>query len=253
MDKKRIILKGISFAVFAIIVVIIVFIIVRYSENGENKLPFTIKNLTVASSAEGIQKEGATEIWNLEIVQINDFYITIDKINDMGDGYDKIDDVQIKNIKIDNPNVGDIVTYIPSAQEGEDYSFDEKYKVGDSIIFESGATTNLKKLEIASNGGQIQFRLANRGIGSYVSTNPAEEIIHDGTILKKTEHSLEDLKFHVKFDLIISVEKVNYKTTIELDLPCGNIDTEGRAIYEKENDGTNFIFKRERQNLLNNN
>ena len=104
--------------------------------------------MTVVSTAEGIPVEGATERWNLEIVQENDFYITIDKDENFGDkeGFDKIEKVEITNIKIQEPNIGEVVMYMPSSKEGKKYEFVERYKVNDTLTFKGSSGTNIKNL-----------------------------------------------------------------------------------------------------------
>ena len=55
--------------------------------------------------------------------------------------------------------------------------------------------------------------------------------------------SEEDLKFKVSFDICIELEKKKYKTTIELDLPCEKLLSQGKSTKVIE-DTSQFIFKR---------
>ena len=84
----------------------------------------------------------------------------------------------------------------------------------------------------------------NNGIGTYES-NDDDVIKHDGTLISKLGKTKEDLDFSVSFDFIIKVKNKNYKTNINLDLPCGDIIQEGTSTYEIT-DTNKFIFKREK-------
>ena len=54
---------------------------------------------------------------------------------------------------------------------------------------------------------------------------------------------MHDLKFKVSFDICIELEKKKYKTTIELDLPCEKLLSQGKSTKVIE-DTSQFIFKR---------
>ena len=76
-----------------------------------------------------------------------------------------------------------------------------------------------------------------------------EEIVHDGKLITKTGVTLEEIKFRVSFDLVIKIDKINYKAKIDLDLPYGDICEEGKASYEIT-DMKDIVFKRENNNIF---
>lgn len=78
--------------------------------------------------------------------------------------------------------------------------------------------------------------------GNYSSD---EEIIkHDGTILSKIGIENEEIKAKVLFDITIEiVSGISYTGTVSLEIPNGNIISEGKSNYEKT-DFSDVIFKR---------
>ena len=54
--------------VFAIIIAVIALLILKYQVEGETNLPFSLKNITIISSADGINKEDAENKWNVDII-----------------------------------------------------------------------------------------------------------------------------------------------------------------------------------------
>ena len=85
--------------------------------------------------------------------------------------------------------------------------------------------------------------MANLNVGEYLS-NEDEEIAHNGTIITKTPVTLEDLKVQLSFDMIIKTNISTYKGNVNLELPCGDILTEGTSQLDKK-DCSDIIFKRE--------
>ena len=79
--------------------------------------------------------------------------------------------------------------------------------------------------------------------GEYSSDE--KTIKHDGTILANVKDlSYEDIQCKLTFDVTIElVSGTEFTGTITVDLPSGNIITEGTSNYEKT-DFTDIIFKR---------
>ena len=103
--------------------------------------------------------------------------------------------------------------------------------------------SNSKTLEISSQGGKILFRAANTDVGDLVS-NENLEIAQDGTIISNTSVTMEDLKYNISFDLVFDTNITTYRGNISLELPCGDIISNGTAQLD-EKDCSNIIFKRE--------
>lgn len=243
-ERKKEKIKACSaFAVVALIILIVGIVIGIYQIEGETNMPFVLSNIYVVSTAEGAENQNSEEKWNLNIYQNNDAYINIEK-NKNYEKQETIQSVKIDNIQIvKNPIKGQINTYMPNSSEGRLFTFSEESKLeNNSLTYKGALKTDTTKLEIGNQGGTIVIRFSNDALGTYIS-NEDEEINHDGTMLGKINVENEDIKFTVLFDLIIKVNNISYKTTIELDLPTGNILENGTESLEIT-DTQKYIFKR---------
>ena len=241
-DKKEKIKACIAMAIIIIIILLSIIFSIKYQVEGESNMPFKLSKITIVSTAEGNENEGAKEKWNMSIYQNNYIYFSIEK-NDKYNKEELIDNISIENIKIiQNPELGEIQVFMPNSSEGRLFSYSEDTIVKDNKLTYKGASkTNNKSLEIGNQGGTAVIRFANTKIGDYVSDDD-EEIKHDGTMLTKTQATNENIKFKVNFDLIINLKNVKYKTNISLDLPCEENLLEKGTCSKEITD--NFIFKR---------
>ena len=241
-DKKEKIKACIAMAIIIIIILLSIIFSIKYQVEGESNMPFKLSKITIVSTAEGNENEGAKEKWNMSIYQNNDIYFSIEK-NDKYNKEELIDNISIENIKIiQNPELGEIQVFMPNSSEGRLFSYSEDTIVKDNKLTYKGASkTNNKSLEIGNQGGTAVIRFANTKIGDYVSDDD-EEIKHDGTMLTKTQATNENIKFKVNFDLIINLKNAKYKTNISLDLPCEENLLEKGTFSKEITD--NFIFKR---------
>ena len=248
---KNAIKAGIAITIIATIIIFVITIILQYNEEGEKNMPFELSKITIVSTAEGMEtnknqdSEGAeekTSTWKFDVLQNNDIYFTISK----NDSYEK--EEVIKNVKIDNiqilkkPNVGTIKTYMPNSLEGKRFKYSDEYLVEGELNYKGASKSDEKNLEIGNQGGNFSFSFCNTKLGTYES-NEETEIKHDASLIEKMGKSEEDLKFKVSFDICIELEKKKYKTTIELDLPCEKLLSQGKSTKVIE-DTSQFIFKR---------
>lgn len=237
--------KYINIAMVIIIVAIILFIlgivVLRYQVEGETNMPFSLSKISVISSSEGIDKETTDTKWAFDVFQSNDVFLYIDKNN----GYGKteaIKSVTINNMQVEANKKEAIKIYKPDEQE-ENLIFKNKEENNvQSIEFVGGMESNLKQLKISNQGGIVAFRCSIDQLAEYKS-NEEEEINHY-ELLKKAGVKQEDLKMKLTFDLIIKLEGgTEYKSTICLDFPIGNVIEEGTTSVEIT-DVKDFIFKR---------
>lgn len=231
-------------AIFFIILAILItcIIILKYEVEGESNMPFVLSKITVVSTAEGIQREGTEEKWNLDIFQNNDIYFSIEKNEKNKDEY-KIESISIENIQITKlPEVGEIKAFMPNSSEGRLFTNAGDTLITDNKILFKGATkSNNKTLEIGNQGGTVVIRFANTGIGNYIS-NEDEEIKHDGSLISKLQLEEKQIEFEVTFDLKINLKNKSYMDTISIKLPCDeNLIEQGTTNLELT-DG--FVFKR---------
>ncbi len=237
--KERIKRSG-MWAFVIICLTIVVSITIKYHFIGEVNMPFKPKELLVISACEGLANGEASEEyrWNLDLVQYNDIYINFGKMND--------DDVHIRNIMVENlrfEGLDGIKAYMPSPKEDTKFEYTDEYEIKSSLTFKGGVQDDKSKLQISSNGGSIVFRVANFNLGKLQSN--ADEIIYDGRLLKEANIALENLKFTLKFDIVIDTSNdILYRGNFEIELPCGNIIEEGTSKLDKT-DLSEVIFKRD--------
>ena len=240
--KQEKIKACIAIAVIILAIVVSAIIVLKYQIEGETNMPFTLSKIIVVSSAEGVQKEGAEEKWNLSILQNNDIYLSIEK-NENYKKESKIESISIENIKIlENPKVGQVKTYMPNSSDGRLFTFLEDAIVSDQkLTFKGASKTNSKTLEIGNQGGNIVFCIANTEIGNFVS-NDEEQINHDGTLIQKVGVQNENVSFKVSFDIVINVRNTSYISNVILDLPSENNLVEQGTCSKEITD--KFVFKR---------
>ena len=248
---KNAIKAGIAITIIATIIIFVITIIMQYNEEGEKNMPFELSKITIVSTAEGIEtsknQEGENQeennsTWKFNVLQNNDLYFTISK----NDSYEK--EEIIKNIKIDNikileePKIGTVKAYMPNSLEGRRFKYSDEYLIENELNYKGASKSDEKNLEIGNQGGNFSFSLCNTELGNYES-NEDTEIKHDASLIEKMGKTDEDLKFKVSFDLSLELEKKKYKTTIELNLPCENLISQGKSTRIIE-DTSQFIFKR---------
>ena len=212
IDKEEKIKRSIACIILAIIVSVVLMIVIKYQVDGETNMPFSLKKITIISTAEGTALENIEDMrWNEQINQSNDIYLFIDKNED----YKKnavIDNAVIENVKIlKSPNKGTVKTYMPSSNDGRIFEYNDRFLVDNSLTYKGAKVSNEKTLEVCNQGGRVAIRIANVNLATYTS-NDDEQINHDGTLIAKTETTNEDIQFSVGFDFIISINNIKYKT-----------------------------------------
>ena len=114
--------------------------------------------------------------------------------------------------------------------------------MGNSLTYKGEKETNLDELKISNQGSIILLRSVNQNVCEVRSND--EEIVHDGTLLAKGNANSEDLNYKLSFDIIIETSRnIKYKGTITIDLPTGDVQTQGKTQLEKT-DFSDVIFKR---------
>lgn len=240
MDRKTFIKKYIAIFVIVIIAIIILSVMIKYSVEGEENVPFKISKIMVISTAGGMENENSSNKWDLNVLQSNDIYIDIIKNKNYTEK-EIIDRVVINNFEVENtPLKGDIKLYRPSNSKVI-FNNKEEYKIEKELIYIGDEASSVENLKIANQGGLVLVRYVNENLGNYVSNE--EEIKHDGTLLGKIGLSNEEIKFKVSFDIWIELKSgKKYKTTREIEMPMGNLIQEGTTSHQiNENE---IIYKR---------
>lgn len=239
--KKKILKRCIFIAIIAMILTVVFSIMVRYDVEGEKELPFSISKILLVSTVNGTKVDDPENIWNIDVSQINDIYMYIDKTIE--------DEETIKEIKIENfrlnkkPQKGEIKILRPTGELSNLYTYSEQNYLESSITYQGGVIDDLKSLEIANNGGILSFRCAIENLGKYIS-NENQEIIYDGNLLKNLGVEVEELFFNLEFDIVITTSNnISYKGTLDLDMPINTIIEEGSSNIEIT-DFSDVVFKR---------
>lgn len=237
---KRYLKIATTLIIISIFIFLIGLIIFKYEIEGEQKenLPFMIEKISLVSTADGIKNQENTEyLWSGKLIQVNDIYIKIAK-NPNINGV--LENVVIQNVEITNPIKGNIS--LTRITKNEDTSNNYIIENLNEYKFIGGQSTSLENLTVANQGGIIGLRAINVNLGTYNSNE--EEINYDGRILNIENITNNEIKFKLKFDILIELKDgIKYKTSVELELPVENILENGVEIKEYNNI-ENLIYKR---------
>ena len=192
--------------VLALLIIVIAFavtlmIMLKYKTEGETNLPFLLTKIMIVSSADSETKQENPDNykWNMSINQYNDIYMEIKKNYEYK--------ISIENLKISEPKIGKEIAYMPNSTDGMQYVYDDNFIIKDNLTYNGASANNPKNLEIANQGGNVLFRIANRNTSEYVS-NEDGEVAYNGTLLKKTNVNIDDIKVNVNFDVVIRTNEM---------------------------------------------
>lgn len=239
---KSLILKSAYVIVIVLIMAVVALLILKYNVEGEKNMPFKLSSIIVASTAEGIQTENDEYKWDAEIYQNNDIYINIEKNKNYKET-EIIKSVIIDNIQVNKePQVGKIFLYRAKAEENNLFSNNDEFLINDKVEYIGDVNSDLKDLKISNQGGTLILRAINKTGKRYVSNE--DEFSHDGKLLSKVNINYKQIQSVISFDLTISLESgIIFKANVKLELPVGDITTDGSASLE--NSGKDIVFKRE--------
>ncbi len=240
--NKKLIKIGSLVTVAILFIALIIILVLRYNVEGEKNLPFKITSIRVISTAQGDNQEDAENKWNLDIIQKNDFYFYLEKNPDYYKE-DSISKITFENFNIEkSSDKGTVNIYKPST-DSILYYYNDEYKVENELSYKGALTTSIPSLEIGNQGGLIGFSIALKDLGNYI-TNDDSEIIHNGTLLSKLNLTQEDISMKISFDVIIeTTSNKKFKSTLNFNLPTGNIIEDGMNILDKNN-FDDVVFKR---------
>lgn len=241
MKKNNMLKKCIFSTVICILLMIVFSIMVKYNVEGEKELPFSIKKILLVSTVDGDRVEDTENIWNIDVTQVNDVYMYIQKENE--------EDVTIISITLNNfvvnkkPQKGKLKLLRPTGELSNLYSLSEQDYLSEGITYLGGSVDDMKSLEIGNTGGILGFRMSITGLGAYIS-NEDTEIIYDGRLLTNIGITEEELNFDISFDIIIETsDGVKYKGTTSLQMPVKGFIEKGSENLEIT-DFKNLVFKR---------
>lgn len=262
----------ISVSIIAILAIIFIIRFAIYQKEGEKNMPYTISKIIVVSRANKYNKatentdkanqENSEEeqvedsnsenqaeeienaLWNFDLIQTNDVYISIEKNDENIKKNEKIKSVSIENIKIiESPAKGTIKAFMPNSLDGEKYSYTNDFSINNSLTYRAAGESNFQNLQISEQGGVIGFSLANTELEKFVS-NDEEEISYNGTLLSKIGITDNDVKSKISFDIVIELDNgKKYSGNVVLDINCDGLVENGSA-QQEITEFSNVIFKR---------
>ena len=253
-NKKEAIKKATFICALVLLIIIVGFITIKYEIEGEKNLPFLFTKMGVISTADAIQNEEG----KIEVYQVNDILLTFEK-NENYNSKELIRRIGIENIEITNmPKIGNVQLYRPSTEENIKYEYSEDLNIGETLNYFGDIKTNIKNLNIANQGGTIEFRSCIK-TGKYVEIQPEIESLQenvtnsttvgttsDARILKDAQINVEDLQYELNFNIVIELESgTKYKAKVTLNLPNENFGEDKVTAYEYTN-LENIVFKRMR-------
>ncbi len=230
---------------FSIVIVLLLIgvweIMKKYEVEGEKVLPFSISKILLVSTVDGKVTDDHEHIWNVGVTQVNDVYVYIDKTMETDD---TIKEIKFENFVINKkPQKGTVKLLRPTGELQNLYTYSEQDYLKDGLAFSGAVIDDMKNMEICNVGGMVGFRFSLEDLGTYIS-NEDSEITYDGKLLSNLGVKIDEIKFDVSFDVIITTDDdISFKGTLHLDLPIDTVIEEGSPNKEI----TNFddvVFKR---------
>lgn len=261
--KKKKILTIITLILFIIVFILAYLLFQKYilKINFENSvLPFASKNeknifkvnkIVLFSNCDAKNKTASSTNFTIEnLYQYTDIAIFIDSPAQEKTLENTLKSVSIKNINFSTPpSLGEPKLYFKGLSSFAKSDLVEENLIKDSLDFTitSEDETNLDTPVLYNNlANPLTISYVNTNIKSdYTITDTSVPITYDGSLLKRCNVSLEDIKCNFSFDIYITNNlDQEFKTTVFIDIP---LETDEKSIYDGsiqlEKD-TNFLFYR---------
>ena len=94
MERKNLVKRCLFLVVLAVVFLFVILIMARYEEEGEKVIPFDIAKMLIVSSVNGVQNTESEHVWDIDVSQVNDIYVYIER--------NKNEDETIKEIVFEN-------------------------------------------------------------------------------------------------------------------------------------------------------
>ena len=239
--KENLFKKCLFIAFLVMLFMVVISIMIKYDVEGEKVLPFSSNKILLVSTVDGNVVDDPENIWNIEVTQVNDIYMYLEKTIE--------DEQTIKEIRVENftqnkrPVKGNLKVLRPTGELSNLYTYSEQDYLNEGITYLGASIDDLKNLEISNNGGMLGFRVSIEELGTYIS-NEDETITYDGKLLSNLGINLEEIQFNLSFDIIITTSNnISYKGTMNLDMPINTVIEQGSSSIELTN-FSDVVFKR---------
>ena len=177
------------------------------------------------------------------VIQKNDIYLAIEK-NKNYSKEDAIKKITFNKFKLIKAGQKGTVKFYRTSLSDNSFEYIENYEIKDSIEYKGSKETNLKleNMTISNQGGLIELSAIINDLGK-ITYSENDNIITDGSLLNRLQLTSNDVKCQISFDMVMELTGGNtFKTTIFLELPAGDIVTEG--VSTNEIDLSKLVFKR---------
>ena len=243
MPRKKTKQKYIILFLLIIIFCTTFFVMYKYHVEGEKNMPFNITKLVIVSSAKTDDLEINENIYEANVIQKNDIYLAIEKNKDYSKE-DAIKKITLNNFQIIESGKKGTVKIYRTSLGTNTFEYTDNYEIKDTLEYTGSKETNLKleNMTISNQGGVIELSIMLADLGK-ITYSEDDNISADGSLLNRLQLTNEDVKHKVSFDMIIELSGGNtFKTTISLELPIGDIITEG--VTTDELDVSKLVYKR---------
>ena len=224
MNKGKFFTAVITVGISVIILLIVVNIM--FGENKINQGNYIISDAIVTSVVEFEDKAEKADEWKYDVSQTNKVSMLLQTLGDA-----TIKQIYLDNFKVNTKN--NVHIYI----EQKEYALKYKYEnIKDEKV-------NIYTEEAKDGNYIIEFNIINEDIiSNYIVPEETKELRHDGTIINIVKMSASDIKFKVKYDLVVvqNNERIN-TCKVEMEMPNEKISTEG--FYVQRLDSANYNFK----------
>lgn len=224
MDKNKFFTAVITLGVSAIILLVIVYCI--FNNNKVNQGDFRISDSILSSMVEFNDKSEGTSEWKYDISQTNKVSMLIQTL-----GNSNIKEVYLDDMKVKSKN--DVHIYV------EQDSYDISYKYEDI----KSKKVNIYAEENEAGNYLVEFNIKNENVLSdYAIPSEVKEIRHDGTVLNTASIAASQIRFKIKYNLVIVQDNKKVNTCkVELEMPDDKIAVDGFVV--KRLDSADFNFK----------
>jgi len=224
MSKSKFFMAVTTIGISAIILFVIVYY--TFNNNKINQGDFRISDSILSSIVELEDKSEGTNEWKYDISQNNKISMLIQTIGDVN-----IKEIYLENVKVKSRN--DVNIYIEQTKYDISYRYEDVKNKNLDIYADN----------IDTGDYLLEFDIKNEDIVSnYIIPEGVNEIRHDGTVLNTASIAVSQIKFQIKYNLVILQDnnKTN-KCKIELEMPDDKIAVDG--FFVQRLDSSNYSFK----------
>ena len=223
MDKNKFITAVITLGISTIILLVIVYCI--FNNNKVNQGDFRISDSILSSIVEFNDESAGTNEWKYDISQTNKVSMLIQTL-----GSATIKEVYLENMKVKSKN--NIHIYV------EQDNYDIRYKYEDI----KNKKVNVYAEENEAGDYLVEFDIKNENVLSdYIIPSEVKEIRHDGTVLNTASIAVSQIRFKVKYNLVIVQDNKKTNTCkVEIEMPDDKIAVDGFIVKRLDSSAFNF-------------